>query len=59
MPRPVEVDDETEGICPECAGSGEGLLSPPGKGRCRRCKGSGSVSLVESDDHDDYNYPEE
>jgi DnaJ-class molecular chaperone len=37
------MDEPEEYICPDCAGSGEGLCGPPGTGTCRRCKGTGSI----------------
>ena len=46
---PIDPEDEWY-ICPDCAGSGEGLNGPPGTGTCRRCHGGGEIRDCEDDE---------
>jgi RecJ-like exonuclease len=46
-------DDDSDVICSNCSGSGEGMYEGS---RCSRCGGSGEVSTREPDDDDRADY---
>jgi hypothetical protein len=46
------IDPDESYICPDCAGSGEGMFGPPGEGCCRRCRGGGEIRDCDDDDGD-------